>query len=945
MSEMYRENHTNLNGTWHFKLDPAGVGEAESWQLKPEIFDAEITVPGAIQAQNAGFPTRNGPFRTANFHESFDGLDRAFLTTPSECYCDAWYAKRLKLPVLAPKQRLWLVFETIHPYATVWLDGEKIARHTDGPFEPLCIDLTRQAAQKPDETAFLAVRVEEEGRILQGVVKWPYYSGITRDVRLETGSFASIGWVNPAANINDGSVVLSAKINEYEPGGALTLEAQITKFQSTTCLAAAETAAENGCAALTLKIKNHSLWSPAAPNLYTAALTLRSGGEVLHRKTVNFGFREMSREGNKIYLNGERIFLRGTGFTYTMPGVTVENDAGFYRRLVRRAKEYGFNWLRWHTSSMERELIEAADEEGILLQSELFSTFYETETEREMTTRQCELMLLRNRSHPSIFTFALGNEHECRAPQYIKLRDDLCKMIRKMAPGTLVADSDGIQGLVCAPHAETDLVMPGAATSVGNAFDMSGTARDYVKKYEKPVIIHEFGYPESFPNTADIPKYSGPLRPFWLEHAKKAAEESGTAEKLDTYIKNSRALHYKLVKRGIEDLRTVDDLAGYNQWGFFDFVHESTGLVDIFLNDKGGNAEDFRDANGDVAMSIKPDCGRMTGYMGQDFGFSINISNHTAKPIEKTKLIFRMVCDGLPLQLDDSREVEIAASSNLRVDNIRLKTPSCATPRHARVRAYLGDIAFNSWDVWFFPRRPRPDGAGICYLKESWPTYSRISTDLIPGSRGVTEAALTRLSPENLLITTTITDAVADFLERGGKVFLMPAYYTHATTGLPMLPSTFSPAPSFGGGEGGCGTVIEPHLCMNTFPHQGFCDLQFFDLMSGENLPHECVPFHNTSPQVFDLSEWPADLEPIIRSIPNWKVGTPRAYMFESDVGKGRLFASALRLFETAVLNPESDWLLCELINYLGSEHFRPKSGITINSFNALRKSVMFNRL
>ncbi|MDR1439938.1 MAG: hypothetical protein LBJ10_08005, partial [Clostridiales bacterium] len=198
-----------LNGQWRFRLDPEGAGEAEGWQLKPELFTKEIRVPGPIQGQDAGFATRCDGTRAPNSYQSFADLSQKYTVTPSECHCDAWYARDIDIPAISGGRRLWLVMEGVHPYATVWLDGARVGRHEDGPYEPFRVELT--AAAKPGR-ASLAVRVEEDGRLLQGVVKYPYYSGITRDIYLETTDSVLLGDVRIKADIDTGAVEALAEL-------------------------------------------------------------------------------------------------------------------------------------------------------------------------------------------------------------------------------------------------------------------------------------------------------------------------------------------------------------------------------------------------------------------------------------------------------------------------------------------------------------------------------------------------------------------------------------------------------------------------------------------------------------------------------------------------------------------------------------------------------------
>jgi hypothetical protein len=517
-------------------------------------------------------------------------------------------------------------------------------------------------------------------------------------------------------------------------------------------------------------------------------------------------------------------------------------------------------------------------------------------------------------------------------------------MAREMSPDTLVADSDGVFGLATASHDMSDVVMAGAGNGIGGAFDMGCYARDQVQKHGKPCVVHEFGYPESFPNTADIPRYDQNLRPFWLRHTLEKARAAGAERLLPLYVENSRKLHFQIVRRAIEDMRTVDGLGGYGHWGFMDFVHESIGLVDVFLGDKAGSAEAFARSNGPVALSVKPDCGRMTGFAGQDYGFAVYLSSHGAAGRAGARALRCSLEIGGVAVSECAAEIELRDFGVARAEGLALRAPAADLPCHATLRAEAPGVAENSWDVWLFPRRQPPSGEGVVYLKDSWQTLNRLEA-LLPGCRGVAEAALWKRPPADVLVTAVLSGAVSDYLRRGGKVVLLPMYYANSSNGLPMLPSSFAPAPSFAGTQGACGTVVSEHPCLDGFPHQGWCDYQFYDLLSGQRMPPESVPFHNPGVQAFDLTPWPSGLEPIIRSIPNWKTCANRAYMFECRVGEGRLLACSLRVLETATLNPESAWLLGGIADYARGGSFAPKSHIGHADFEKLRAEASYTRL
>ena len=173
-------------------------------------------------------------------------------------------------------------------------------------------------------------------------------------------------------------------------------------------------------------------------------------------------------------------------------------------------------------------------------------------------------------------------------------------------------------------------------------------------------------------------------------------------------------------------------------------------------------------------------------------------------------------------------------------------------------------------------------------------------------------------------------------------MILAPVYYLHAKTGLPMRHSSFAGSPSFIGANGGSGTIINPHPVLGDFPHEGWCDLQWFDLVAGERIPHVCAPFHYSNPAVYHLDPWPVKIEPVIRSIPTWKTCENRAYLFEVRVGAGRLLATGLRILETVFTRPEGRYLFDTMLRHTASGDFEPAAAVSAEEFDRLRLPAVF---
>ena len=147
----------------------------------------------------------------------------------------------------------------------------------------------------------------------------------------------------------------------------------------------------------TLKTDGYEFWSPEHPKLYELKLTT-PGGTVVQK----FGIRRLTAKGEKLFLNGRPVYLRGvTEHCYYPETVHLPRDLGFYRRVAAKRKELGFNFVRFHTFVPPAEYIEATDELGLLVH---------IESPNFVTEQEYAAIIAFARRHPSVVIYCTGNE-------------------------------------------------------------------------------------------------------------------------------------------------------------------------------------------------------------------------------------------------------------------------------------------------------------------------------------------------------------------------------------------------------------------------------------------------------------------------------------------------------------------------------------------------------
>ncbi len=189
-----------------------------------------------------------------------------------------------------------------------------------------------------------------------------------------------------------------------------------------------------------------------------------------------------------------------------------------------------------------------------------------------------------------------------------------------------------------------------------------------------------------------------------------------------------------------------------------------------------------------------------------------------------------------------------------------------------------------------------------------------------------------------------IAGSALDYLKNGGRVFLL-------STGLfEELETEYRPTYiNFAGNN--AGTVIRQHPALDAFPHEGFCDVQFYRMLK---IHGQDGTLRNAKTIV--LEEFPVAVDPIIRSIDRYQFMRDKGYLFEIGVGQGKLLVSTLNFFpalnlspasqaatpqtatgvEADFLGPEALFLFDQLVRYALGDEFHPASSITAATLTTL---------
>ncbi len=320
-----------------------------------------------------------------------------------------WYRKKFSIPESDLGRRIALEFDGVFRNSIVWVNGFYLGTEHSG-YAGFSYDITDYLNYGGDNV--VAVRVDatmEEGWFYEG-------AGIYRHVWLTK--------VSPLHVVKDGTFVTTEIGND---GAAVTVRTTLDNASTADATFDLEqavidpsgnTIASGATKSLVLKAGNQEeyrtefnvvhpkVWTLETPYLHTIKTTVRSGGKVTDSYETRFGIRTVRFDPNEgFFLNGKRLEILGTADHQDHAGVGIALPDALQEFRVRRLKQMGSNAIRTAHNPPTPELLDACDRLGMLVLDE--NRLMGTNQEH----RDClERFMKRDRNHPSVVLWSLGNE-------------------------------------------------------------------------------------------------------------------------------------------------------------------------------------------------------------------------------------------------------------------------------------------------------------------------------------------------------------------------------------------------------------------------------------------------------------------------------------------------------------------------------------------------------
>ena len=335
-----------------------------------------------------------------------------------------WYRKNFILPVAAKDKNVSIEFDGVYKNNEVWINGHYVGKRPYG-YVPFSYDLTPYLLQSPQKNV-IAVKVDNSQ---QPDSRWYTGSGIYRNVKLV---------IKNKISIDDRNLFLTTHITPQNKAVILDIQGNTTAGSVSPTASKIKVSVLDSSGKLILSetmystlingfhnfhaqyiIGSSKFWDIQNPYLYKLKLELLNGyGTVLDDVTTLFGIRYFDFHNQKGFsLNGKPLKIYGVCMHHDLGALGAAFNINAARRQLKILKEMGCNAIRFSHNPPAAEMLDLCDQMGFLVIDEAFDMWQKRKNKfdyhldfEEWHKKDIEAMVLRDRNHPSVFMWSIGNE-------------------------------------------------------------------------------------------------------------------------------------------------------------------------------------------------------------------------------------------------------------------------------------------------------------------------------------------------------------------------------------------------------------------------------------------------------------------------------------------------------------------------------------------------------
>lgn len=881
----------DLSGKWSFGLTRSATTDS-------------VFLPGTMDTNRKGTVNDN--------YDETTQLSRKFTYSGP-----AYYSKTVTIPKSWRNKSIALTLERTRP-STVWVDGKRIGscsylstahrydlskalapgRHTitvmvdNGDSIPSQIKSNSHACTESTQTNWNGIL---------GCINLEATSPLNI-VSLKTVPDAKSRTVNITAQISDPSLVKGKQTLVLTAGNhRKVLKLSKDKAIYSTSIQMGDTA---------------RLWSEWSPVRHLVSASIPGHDS----RSVKVGLRDFRTGDHHFYVNDTLTFLRGThdGCVFPLTGY-APMDVESWRQYFRTIKEYGLNHVRFHSWCPPEACFEAADIEGIYLQPELpvWGGFNDEEKElMDFLLADGEAIQRQYSAHPSFVLFALGNELWGEVPVMQRFVNRFREMDRQHLytygtnaylgwqgnlPGQdffvtcRVGGGDGYSAHARASFSFADADEGGY---LNNTYP--GTERNFegaVLRSPVPVIGHETGQFQIYPDYSEMKKYTGVLEPRNFAVFKKRLEDAGMASQARDFFNASGQWAARLYLADMEMNLRTPSMGGFQLLDIKDYPGQGTalvGILDAFMDSKGLiTPEQWRRSCDEiVALAEFPSYCLVEG---DNFAARLAVANYSGHTLEGARLNWRLVDGKVTIAQGQSSLPD--GQGYIDVDSITVQLPVTDRAHKVELQISIPDRRItNSYPLWIYPEDR---------------SYER----------------------GDVMLATTPDDAMAECLNNGGKVLLAPSRELVDSVTVGGLFQTdywnyrmFKTISENAGKKvspGTLGILTAPaHKALSQYPTEEHSDWQWYTVVK------------HSYPLILDRLN-AIDYRPTVQVIDNVERNHRLGLLMEFKVGKGKLMLLMADIKELEA-KPEGQQFIKSVIDYMNTSDFAPATAIEYDDLRSL---------
>lgn len=901
--ESLRERQ-DLSGAWEFSVDPGNVGVTEDWFKS--AFEERLDVPGTMELAKKGQLVTKAKVNQLSRTYTYEG--------------PAWYKREVTIPDSWKGKRIRLCMERTK-HTMVWVDNAYAGENG-----------LLSTPQEYDLSSFLTpgkhtltIRVNNDLRLtpfgnihLYSDDTQTNWNGIIGSVFLEASASTFIAAVRIKPDYENQRLQVKVAVVNPPAEGTMSVKLGLNKRLGelkVKVMPSSYKVEADTLITLLYDMSGHmQLWDDFRQPLFDMTVTLTdNAGRFEDNMTTRFGLRSFKAKGTQFSINNRITFLRGKNDACVFPMTGhVPMDEESWAEVFSTAKEWGINHYRFHSWCPPEAAFNAADKAGLFLQVELpFWGQLKEGAVYQHLLAEGKALLKAYANHPSFVLFSMGNElggdmtAATRLMNTLKRYDD--RPLYTQGTNANIGYMGPVEGADFHVAARTpsngddpttharlsqafaDSKDGGLLNSVAPSTQLRLTHA--VTATPVPLIGHEVGQYQVYPDFDEVKKYTGVLKASNLTYFKNKLEKAGMLDLNKRFQQASGALSLLCYRAEIEAALKTPGMAGFQLLDLQDYPGQGTalvGMLDAFMENKGLiEPAAWRHFCAEVVPMLSFD--KYCWTSNETFTATVEVANYANKSLSNTIKWRLSDQDGAALRAGTLPTINLLQGGVTKAGTLRIPLGGQQKAAKLTLSVFIDSTDYqNNYSIWVYPTS-------------------------------------TTLNTRDVFVSSLLNKAVVSQLEAGGKVLLMPKASSLVGTSVAgMFTPDFwnygmfksiSAANGSPVSPGTMGLLMDPtHPLFAQFPTDFHTNWQWWHLCKES--------------RAWNISALDSSYRPIVQVIDNMERVNKLAMIAEFNVGTGRLLVCTARLNEMPE-RAEARQLYGSILAYMQSSAFKPTYNLT----------------